>query len=153
VSEPVPPLARLFAMAFRQLIDDLHDRLAQRGYIDVKRSFGFVLLAARDAPTSVGDVAALMGMTKQAASKLIDAMVAAGYVDRRSGAVDGRQRPVFLTRRGRSLLAAVEEIYVELEGEWAASIGQSNVDRLRIDITRAVTMRGKGQLPPVRPTW
>jgi DNA-binding MarR family transcriptional regulator len=146
-------LARLFAMAFRQLIDDLHHRLAQRGYCDVKRSFGFVLLAARDAPTSVSDVAVLMGMTKQAASKLIDAMVESGYVDRRSDAVDGRQRPVFLTRRGRSLLTAVEEIYVELESEWASAIGVSNVDRLRTDIARAVTIRGNGELPPVRPTW
>ena len=41
-----------------------------------------VLLAARDQPTSVTELAGLMGMTKQAASKLVDAMVSGGYLQR-----------------------------------------------------------------------
>ena len=39
-----PPLARLFAIAYRQLIDGLHDRLQARGWTDVRPAFGFVLL-------------------------------------------------------------------------------------------------------------
>ena len=41
-----------------------------------------MLLAARDQPTSVTGLASLMGMTKQAASKLVEAMVAGGYLER-----------------------------------------------------------------------
>ena len=77
-----PPLARLFAVGYRQLIDGLHDRLRDRGWTDVRPAFGFVLLAARDQPTSVTELAELMGMTKQAASKLVDAMVSSGYIQR-----------------------------------------------------------------------
>ena len=44
-----------------------------------------MLLAARDEPTSVSELAALMGTTKQAASKLVESMVAAGYVQRGAG--------------------------------------------------------------------
>ena len=74
-----PPLARLFAIAYRLLIDGLHDRLQAQGWTDVRPPYGFVLLAARDQPASVTGLASLMGMTKQAASKLVEAMVAGGY--------------------------------------------------------------------------
>src|SRR5690242_20812012 len=83
-----PPLARLFAIAYRVLVDGLHDRLQAQGWTDVRPAFGFVLLAARDQPTSVTEVAALMGITKQAASKLVDAMVASGYVRREADSRD-----------------------------------------------------------------
>src|SRR5262249_37639909 len=100
------PLARLFAIAYRQLIDGLHDRLRAQSWTDVRPAFGFVLLAAREQPTSVTELATLMGMTKQAASKLVDAMVSGGYVRRGADAEDGRQRPVSLTGRGEELLSA-----------------------------------------------
>jgi DNA-binding MarR family transcriptional regulator len=148
-----PPLARLFAIAYRSLIDGLHDELTARGWVDVRPAFGFVLLAARSAPTTATDLAALMGTTKQAASKLVETMEQAGYVRRVSGDDDARQRPVHLTTRGRNLLRAVEEIYDELERGWADVIGANQVERLRRDLTRVLTRLNDGELPPVRPTW
>jgi DNA-binding MarR family transcriptional regulator len=125
-SGEAPPLARLFAIGYRLLIDGLHDRLRARGWTDVRPAFGFVLLAARDQPTSVSELAALTGATKQAASKLVETMVAAGYVQRGVDAQDRRQRPVHLTSRGRELLRSVEQIYAELEQEWANVIGRTS---------------------------
>jgi DNA-binding MarR family transcriptional regulator len=146
-----PPLARLFAIAYRSLIDDLHDALRTRGWRDVRPAFGFVLLAAADAPTTVSDLAALMGTSKQAASKLVDVMEDAGYVRRGTDAADTRQRPVRLTSRGRRLLDAVEAIYDELEQGWADVIGANGVERVRRDLTKVLAV--DGALPPVRPTW
>lgn len=146
-----PPLARLFAIAYRQLIDGLHTRLRTLGWTDVRESFGFVLLAARDQPTSITELSALMGITKQAASKLVDVMAGCGYVSRGADPQDGRQRPVILTGRGQELLAAVEQIYAELESGWAQAIGAAQVDSLRRDLLRALSAGGGGQLPPVRP--
>jgi DNA-binding MarR family transcriptional regulator len=148
-----PPLARLFAIGYRLLIDRLHDRLQARGWTGVRPAFGFVLLAARDQPTSVTGLASLMGTTKQAASKLVDAMVASGYVQRETSGQDGRQRPVHLTTRGEELLRAVEQIYAELEQEWAQVIGASHMQRMRRDLTRVLSDASNGELPPVRPTW
>ena len=148
-----PPLARLFAVGYRQLIDGLHDRLQDRGWTDVRPAFGFVLLAARDQPTSVTELAELMGMTKQAASKLVDAMVSGGYIKRGTDPQDGRQRPVSLTGRGGELLSAVEQIYAELEEGWAKLIGASHLDRMRQDLMRVLADPASGQLPPVRPSW
>ncbi len=147
------PLARLFAIAYRLLIDRLHDRLQALGWTDVRPAFGFVLLAARDQPASVTGLASLMGTTKQAASKLVDAMEASGYIERGADPLDGRQRPVSLTSRGQELLRSVEQIYAALEAECAQVIGASHVQRMRRDLLRLLTDGNDGKLPPVRPTW
>jgi DNA-binding MarR family transcriptional regulator len=152
-SIPPVPIARLLAMAYRMLMDDLHRRLRDEGWIDVRPAFGFVLLAARDQPTTAKDLATLMGTTKQAAAKLVDTMEAAGYVRRSVSTVDGRRREVDLSDRGRELLATVEMIYADLEATWASVIGERAVDRLRSDLTRVVAANHQGTLPAVRPTW
>jgi DNA-binding MarR family transcriptional regulator len=148
-----PPLARLFAIAYRLLIDGLHERLQALGWTDVRPAFGFALLAARDRPTSGTELAELMGTTKQAASKLADTMVAAGYLERGVSTEDARQRPLHLTARGRKLLSSVEQIYADLEGDWARVIGPAQVQRMRTDLVRVVSTGPEGGLPPVRPTW
>jgi len=148
-----PPLARLLAIAYRQLVDGLHTELVARGWTDVRPAFGFVLLAARDEATSVTALSTLMGTTKQAASKLVDAMEQSGYVRRVPGQEDGRQRPVEITARGRKLLQAVEQIYSELERAWAQQIGGYELERMRSDLVRLLADPDDGRLPPVRPTW
>jgi predicted transcriptional regulator len=125
------PLARLFALAYRSLVDGLHEGLRTRGWDDVRPAYGFVLLAAREGPTTTTEIAALTGVSKQAASKLLDAMEAAGYLGRVTSAGDARQRPVKLTARGVALLATVEEIYRELEQGWAETLGPGGCGRPR----------------------
>lgn len=150
---PALPLARLMAMAFRTIIDELHARLLARGWKDVRPAYGYVLLAARDASITGSEVAALMGVTKQAASKLIDAMESAGYVRRHEHPEDARSKRIQLSARGERLLRTVEAIYAEIESEWAAAIGAGALDRMRTDLTRALHALHDGELPAIRPTW
>lgn len=152
--EPSPPvpLARLLAMAYRQLIDQLHDRLAAEGYTDVRPTFGYVLLAVRDQSTTGADIALLLGVTKQAASKLIDVMEQGGYVKRQTHGDDARAKEVAITTRGRKFLATVESIYRELEAEWARVTSKRRVETLRSDLRRVVEAAHGGRLPAVRPT-
>jgi DNA-binding MarR family transcriptional regulator len=147
------PLARLLAMAYRDLIEKLHARLRERGWEDVRPAFGFVLLAARDTTVTITEIAALMGTTKQAASKLAAAMSDAGYLVMGADSDDGRQRPLRLSPQGAELLADVEEIYRELEAEWAEVIGAAALKRLRHSLHTAVLASHGGELPAVRPSW
>ncbi|MCU1617435.1 MAG: transcriptional regulator, MarR family, partial [Frankiales bacterium] len=55
MSDQDVPLARLFAMAYRLLVDGLHERLAERGWSDVRPAFGFVLLALQGGPAGLRD--------------------------------------------------------------------------------------------------
>ncbi len=146
------PLARLLAMAYRQLIDRLHERLAAEEYTDVRPTFGYVLLALRDEPTTGADIALLLGVTKQAASKLVDAMEQGGYVRRQTHGDDARAKEIAITARGRRFLVTVESIYRDLEAEWAEVTSKKRVEALRDDLRTIVEAAHDGQLPAVRPT-
>ncbi|NMN98958.1 MarR family transcriptional regulator [Nocardiaceae bacterium YC2-7] len=152
VTDESPPLARLFAIAFRTLIDGLHERLAARGWHDVKPTFGFVLLAAREAGIQSSEVAALLGISKQAASKIVDAMVEADYVSRSPHPDDQRAKIVTLTVRGAQLLDDVEQIYAELESEWATIVGGAQIEGMRENLVTVLLATHGGRLPQVRAT-
>jgi len=145
------PLARLLAMSYQLLIDELHERLAARGWSDVRPAFGFALLALRDGPASMREVIVTLGTTKQAVSKLIDGLVAAGYADRVVDPHDARAKQVQLTAHGHDLLVAVEQIYAELEAGWAGTLGPAHVDALRRDLETVVRAAHGGRLPVIRP--
>ncbi len=146
------PLARLLALAYRELIEKLHLRLAASGYADVRPTFGYLLLAAREHPITGAEAALLLGVSKQAASKQIAAMEDGGYVRRRAHGLDGRAKEIEITTRGRKLLATVEEIYRELEAEWAGVTGASRLEAIRRDLRTIVEAAHDGTLPPVRAT-
>ena len=139
-------------MAYRQLIDRLHERLAAEGYTDVRPTFGYVLLAVRDGPTTGADIALLLGVTKQAASKLVDAMEQGGYVRRQTHGDDARAKEIAITARGRRFLVTVESIYRDLEGEWAEVTSKKRVEALRDDLRTIVEAAHDGQLPAILPT-
>ena len=147
VAGPVP-LARLFAIAYRTLVDGLHERLVERGWPDVRVNYGFVLLAARDGGLRGADIGALLGVSKQAASKLVEL----GITDAQgTDPVDERAKRVVLTERGVALLAAVEEIYAELESEWAGFLGAGSVEVMRVDLTTVLERTHGGRLPVITP--
>ena len=145
------PLARLFAIGYRSLIDGLHERLTDRGWSNVRENYGFVLLAARGPGIQASEIAALMGVSKQAASKLVEAMERAGYLHRAPHAEDQRAKLVTLTTLGDELLEAVEDIYAELEQEWVALLDRDRVNALRADLTTVLRATHGGRLPPIRP--
>ena len=144
------PLARLFAMAYRLLVDQLHERLADRGWTGVRPAFGFVLLALRDGPASLRDLSDVLGTTKQAVSKLVDAMVAAGFAQRVADPGDARAKRVQLSARGRALLSDVEAIWADLEAGWAQALGHARLDDLRADLETVLRAAHGGSLPAVR---
>jgi DNA-binding MarR family transcriptional regulator len=144
------PLARLFAMAYRQLVDELHERLAERGWTGVRPAFGFVLLALRDGPASLRDLPDALGTSKQAVSKLVDAMVTAGFAQRVADPGDARAKRVQLSARGRKLLSDVEEIWADLEAGWAHTLGDARLDDLRADVETVLRAAHGGSLPAVR---
>jgi DNA-binding MarR family transcriptional regulator len=137
-------------MAYRLLVDGLHERLRERGWTDVRQAFGFVLLALRGGPTSLRDLPTVLGTSKQAVSKLVSAMVAAGYVELAADPADARAKQVQLSGRGRALLAEVERIWAELERDWAAMLGDDQLTVLRGGLETVVRAAHGGALPEVR---
>lgn len=144
------PLARLLALGTRVLVDSLHARLAECGWTHVHQGSGYVLLGVRNQSMTVTEVAALLGTTKQAASKLIALMKADGLVDLAPHLTDSRARLVVITQTGERFLETVEKIYRELEADWANRIGPDRLDAIRADLTTLLAVDGR--LPIIRPT-
>ena len=75
----------------------------------------------------------------------------ADYVAREPDPGDERAKRVVLTERGVALLAAVEEIYAELESEWAGFLGAGSVEVMRVDLTTVLERTHGGRLPVITP--
>ena len=136
------PLARLAAMASRMLVEDVQAQLAKRGFRDVGVSFGYVVLEARQRRLGVSDVARLLDVSKQAASKLVSVMQQCGYLNAVTTA-DQRERRVEISARGRRLADNVEAVYRELDARWAEVIGDKGVEAIRRDLAAVLAARGE----------
>lgn len=80
--------------------------LADDGYDDVPRNGAFVLAGSADRSSATA-VQTSLGITKQAASQLIDILVLRGYLQRHPHATDRRRTELELTDRGHGAATAV----------------------------------------------
>src|SRR3954468_18464937 len=107
-------LTALLGMAFRALVDAMHVRLAAAGYGDIRPAHGFAFKRLRPDGASGNEVAEYLGISKQAASQMVDYLVEHGYVTRERDPRDGRGRLIVLTERGWGCIRAVEAISADL---------------------------------------
>jgi DNA-binding MarR family transcriptional regulator len=96
----------------------------------------------------VTQLAQLGGVTKQAMAEAVDAMEAAGYVERVPDPSDGRAQLVRLTRAGRAIGKKTRALVREVEARWATRVGATRVEALRE--TLAAIASGLPPDPPSR---
>jgi DNA-binding MarR family transcriptional regulator len=77
-----------------------------------------------------------MGVTKQAVSKLVDTLVTAGYVDRKSNQADRRRSDLHLTTKGRKAARIIESAVKSTERGFIADIGAESFGQLRQALDR-----------------
>ena len=121
----------LLAKASQRFNDLLVERLAARGFGEVRASYGSVLvpLFERDG-RRLGELAAASRLSKQAMTGLVKHCEAEGLVERNRDRVDGRAFNVRLTARGRAFRVVAEEALGELDTALVQSLGTRNRDAL-----------------------
>jgi DNA-binding MarR family transcriptional regulator len=125
----------LFA-GFRTLIDRLHAELARQGHPEARPVHGFTLQAiGREGATAV-TIGRRLGVSKQAAGKTVDRLVALGYAERTDDPADARRKVVRLTDLGYDLLARSAAIFDRLRNEWATTLGPERVREMEADLRR-----------------
>jgi DNA-binding MarR family transcriptional regulator len=144
-------LPLLLLLGFRTLIDELHARLAAVGHPDARPMHGFVCQAVGPQGASAVQVGQRLGISKQAAGKLIATLEQAGYVTREPDARDARRKLVRLCPHGRDLLVRSAEIFDELRAGWAAVLGDERLGALEDDL-RHVTAGAPRRLLDI-PGW
>ena len=143
-------LPLLLAGAFRALIDELHDRLAERGHPDLRPAYGFALQAIGPDGATTSELGRRLGVSKQAATKTVGRLVALGYVERAPDPGDARAVLVTITDRGRESLRFSAEIFEDLRREWVRELGSDRVRALEDDLATMVGRSGGvriGDLP------
>lgn len=123
-------LPLLLLRGFRELIDDLHVRLAQEGHPDVRPLHGFVFQAIGVEGITAVELGRRLGVSKQAAGKMIVSLEGLGYVRRESDPHDRRRKVVRLTDRGVDCLLRSAIIFDDLRDGWAERLGAERVRML-----------------------
>ncbi|MCI4063723.1 MarR family winged helix-turn-helix transcriptional regulator [Micromonospora sp. R77] len=131
-------LPLLLLAGFRTLIDDLHAELAQQGHPELRPAHGFVLQAVGPAGTTASDLGQRLGVSKQAAGKTIDRLVALGYLERVDDPADARRKLVRMTERGLDGLRRSAVLFDQLRDRWAATLGPDRVAAMEDDLRRMV---------------
>jgi DNA-binding MarR family transcriptional regulator len=133
--------------AARALVDAIDAGVAARGFTGLRPAHGFAFaLLSRGGATTV-ELAGHLGVTKQAASQMVEDLAGRGYVERHPHPDDARARLVVLTDKGWACTRAADEAAGEVLRPWAEAIGPERVAALRADLVRL------GVPGRLRPIW
>ncbi|CAL9648633.1 hypothetical protein SUDANB1_06535 [Streptomyces sp. enrichment culture] len=145
-SEAMALSAALLAVA-GGLTQRINEGVLARGFEGVRPAHGFAFARLAPDGATVTDLAVHLGVTKQAASQLVDELVRKGYAERRPHPEDARARLVVLTERGWGCTRAAEEAAAEAVREWGDLLGEREVRSLGRQLLR-IAPDG-----PIRPAW
>ena len=137
-----PDLGILLTLALRGFVDLLHEGLGGQGYADLRPAFGVVFRALRDDPLTLTQLAARLGVTKQAASKVVDEMAVKQLVRRLPAPDDARAKLLELTPRGRSAMAAAIALGGAIEQRLRGEAGDDRTDVAREVLATFVRLAG-----------
>ncbi|MEO3824749.1 MarR family transcriptional regulator [Actinomadura sp. B10D3] len=126
---------RLF-LAFRAIIDELHAELAREGHPELRPMHGFVFQAIGPDGTTAVELGRRLGVSKQAAGKMVESLERSGYVERASDPRDARRKIVRLTGRGVDALARSARIFDRIRADWARRLGADRMLALEDDLRR-----------------
>ena len=143
-------LPLLLLGGFRQLIDEMHRRLSAQGHPGLRPSTGFAVQAISLGAASATELGRATGVTKQAASKTVDQLLALGYVTAEADPMDARRKALRLTDHGIDLVRRSGAVLDDLRQEWVDEVGATQVDRLEATLGRLV---GRAGLSPDVSGW
>jgi DNA-binding MarR family transcriptional regulator len=116
-------------------------RLHASGFVGIRQSHGYVVQHLIGGDRSVTELAELLGLTQQAASKAVGELAELGYVEVVAGR-DARVRRVRLSARGRSMLESTRKLRRAVERRLLRKASQQTVARARILLIRMLTLLG-----------
>jgi DNA-binding MarR family transcriptional regulator len=112
----------LLAQARERWIRAMAQRLGVLGFHDYRRSDALVMRSLRSGEVPLGALGVTLGVTRQAARKVVNGLEERGFAHVTTSSEDSRRRLVGLTPRGREYLAAVVATLRAMNDEVVASV-------------------------------
>ena len=107
------------------------ERLHEQGFDDLDAPHLNVFLYPGPQGRRPSELAASMGVSKQALNYLLGELERLGYLERGADPDDRRSRRIALTRRGELAGRTMRDAVAELEREWEALLGPKRFTDLR----------------------
>ena len=140
--EPLPQQQPLLGALCRRLVwaiaEETKAELAAQGFGDVRPAHNAVFALVAGGVGRVTDMAAALGMTKQAVTLMVDHLEAGGYLKRAPDPDDGRAKVVRLSRRGRAAAAVSAQTAAGLDRRWEQTIGRRRLDECKAALAELV---------------
>ena len=137
---PMPVLLRHARVTYGAA---MHKALEKAGYDDLPKNGMYIiggLALGLDIP--LGRLIKELGISKQAAGQLADALVTRGYLARRADENDRRKLVVTLTERGKAAAATQAAARKKIDAQLLAAVGREDVERTCRTLTVLIDMRG-----------
>jgi DNA-binding MarR family transcriptional regulator len=139
---PIPALMRSARGSYAQSI---RASLAAEGISDIPRNGSFVLVSLANGEEPVAGMIRELGVTKQAASQLIDTLVLRGYLTRDIDPADRRRVTIDLTDRGHAAAAAIYAGTVAIDAELAGMLSPAEMTGLRAGLAALGQIKERGK--------
>jgi DNA-binding MarR family transcriptional regulator len=147
VAQSDPATAAAVLRVASQLVDGIQQGMARRGFNDARPVHGFAFARISGARATTSDLAAHLGVTKQAAAQLVDHLVDRGYLLREADSSDGRARLLVLTDRGRACTVAADQAAGDVMQHWRDQLPDEQFEQLQEALQR-IALPGR-----LRPAW
>jgi len=118
----------LLALARLRWLTWMRAKLAKRGFADFRRGDGAWVRILGNEPQGPGEIAELIGISPQAATKMADSLERRGYVERKDDEADRRRVVLHLTDLGRQYERAIIEVVDALDESFRASVSPADLE-------------------------
>jgi DNA-binding MarR family transcriptional regulator len=114
---------------------------AEAGFDDIPKLGPRLLGGIHRGAWEPTDIAGDFGISKQAASKLVDALVVRGYLEREVDPDDRRRMRLTLTDRGRAAAEASWDATDQLDRELEEKVGAEAIRQMRRTVGELIALR------------
>lgn len=129
-SKSGPPLPWLLRRVNQRYRAAMAGKLQGAGIEDLPQLGYWALMALSRGATDASQLVGEMGATKQAVSRLLETLVAGGFVAREANPTDRRKTDLRLTSKGREAVRIIESAAMATERAFVAELGAQSFAQL-----------------------
>ena len=127
-----PPLiGALLRVPWEAVQRRMLERLHEHGFTDLDAAHLLVFQYPGPQGARPSELAARLGVSKQALNYLLGQLERLDYLERRPDPDDLRSKRVALTRRGTTAIRVIRDAVAEVEAAWAEQLGPKRFAQLR----------------------
>lgn len=119
--------------------------LAEADYEDIPKNGIFVISAIDRGGAPLAQIIDALGVSKQSAGQLVDALVLRGYLDRSVDETDRRRLTITLSERGREAAKLTTAAIARVDRALIKKVGREKFDHTRTTLLALIALGQEGE--------